>query len=71
MVILPIELHQFCLEIGTDLGKDTPQVVDHFLGEHFAAVFCHKDKMNVHLENTMPPMTNIVVFSHRPTIMSS
>jgi hypothetical protein len=34
--------------------------------EHFAAIFRHKDQMDVHLKNAVPSSTNIIVFCHRP-----
>lgn len=66
MVILAVELHQFCLKVSTDAGEDHAQVIENFFGEDAAAVFGHKDQMNVHSEYTVPAVANIVVAAHRP-----
>ena len=66
MVIFTTELHQFRLEIPAHAGKNAPQVIQHFFGEHFAAVFGHKDQVDVHQKDTVPSMPNIIVISHRP-----
>jgi len=34
--------------------------------EHPAAIFRHKDQMDVHLKNAVPSVSNIVVIAHRP-----
>jgi putative transposase len=71
MVILSVELNQFGLEVGAYGGKDAAQVVDHFFGEYTTSIFSHKDQVNVHVKNTVPTVSNIVVFLHRPSIISS
>lgn len=71
MVMLAVEFNQLRLKVGADTGKDTTQVVDHFFGEYATTVFCNKDQVNVHLENTMPPVPYFVVFLHRPSIIQS
>ena len=68
MVVLAVELDQFRVKVGADLGKDASQVIDHFLGEHLTTVFRHKDQMGMYLKNTMPLMPNIVFIAHRPNV---
>ena len=69
MVMLTIEFHQFRFKVGANTSEDTSQVVNHFFGEHATAVFCHKDQVDMHLENAMPAVSNFVVFLHRPSII--
>ena len=69
MVMLAVEFYQLRLKVGADPSEDTVQVVNHLLGEHATAVFCHKDQVNVHLENTMPAVSYFIVFFHRPSII--
>ena len=71
MVVLAIEFNQFRLKVCADTCEDTAQVINHFPGEHPTAVFCHKDQVDVHLENAMPSASNLVVFLHRPSIIQS
>lgn len=68
MIILAVHLDQLRLEIGTGLGEDDAQSVDGVAVEHFATVLRHKDQVDVHLENAVPPMPYIVVIAHRPRI---
>ena len=71
MVMLAVEFYQLRLKVGADPSEDTVQVVNHLLGEHATAVFCHKDQVNVNLENAMPAVSYFVVFLHRPSIIQS
>ena len=71
MVILAIKLYQICFKVSTDPGEDAAQVVNHFFGEHATAVFRHKDQVDVHSENAMSAMSNIVVIFHRPSIIQA
>lgn len=66
MVVLPVELNEFSLEVSADTGKDLAQIVDHLFREYTSAVFCHKDQVHVHLENAMPAGSNVVDIAHRP-----
>jgi hypothetical protein len=36
--------------------------------EHSAAIFRYKDQVDVHLENAVPPVSNIVVIAHIPRV---
>ena len=69
MVMLAVEFHQFRLKVGADARKDAAQVINDFFCEHATAIFCHKDQVNVHLENTMPAVSYFIVFFHRPSII--
>ena len=71
MVMLAVEFHQFRLKVGADARKDAAQVINDFFCEHATAVFCHKDQVNVHLENTMPAVSYFIVYFHRPSIIQS
>ena len=66
MVVLPVERHQFRLKVLAHAGEDATQIIQHFSGEHLAAVFCYKDQMDMHQKDTMPSVPNIVVITHIP-----
>ena len=66
VIVLTVELNQFRLEVGTDAGEYPVQVIEDFLGEHFAAIFGHKDQMHMHQEYVVLSVPNIVVVAHRP-----
>ena len=71
MVMLSVELRQFGLKVETDVREYVAQIVNHLFGEYAASVFGDKDQMHVHLENTVPAMSNIVVVFHRPSIIEA
>jgi putative transposase len=66
MVILAVHLDQLRLEADADLGEDVPQPLDGIVIEYLAAIFRHKDQMDVHIKNAVSPVSNIVVVAHRP-----
>ena len=68
MVVLSVHLNQLRLEVGAGLVEDGAKPLDGIAIEHSAAVFRHKDQMDVHLKNAMSPMSNIVVIAHRPRV---
>jgi hypothetical protein len=68
MVVFAIEFHQFRFKVVADTGKDASQIVKHLFGEDFAPVFRDKDQVYVHIEYTMPSMSNIIASLHRPSI---
>ena len=71
MVILSVKLYQFSLEVGTHASEDVAQVVKHFFCEYTSTIFSHEHQVNVHIENAMSSVSNIVVFFHRPSIIES
>jgi hypothetical protein len=68
MVVLAIELYQFRFKVVADRSKDASQIVEHLFGEDLSPVFRDEDQMHVHLKHTVPSMSNIVAFLHRPRI---
>ncbi|CDW92735.1 conserved hypothetical protein [Thiomonas sp. CB2] len=68
MIVLSIHLDQLRLEIGAGFGKEGAQALDGVAIEHSVAVFRHKDQMHMHLENAVPPVSNVVVIAHRPRV---
>src|SRR5690606_30797752 len=65
VIVLAVELHQFRLEVGADAGEDVTQVVEDFLGEHFAPVFGHEDQMHVHQKDAVPTVREYPSFCGR------
>ena len=68
MVVFAVELDQFRLEVDTDAGEDSAQIIQNRLGEHLAAIFGHKDQMDMHQKYAMSAVPNVVVVvvAHRP-----
>jgi hypothetical protein len=60
MVVLAVHLDQLRLKVGADLGEDDSQPLNGVAIEHSAAIFRHKDQVDVHLEHAVPSMPNIV-----------
>lgn len=66
MIVLAVHLNELRIKVGAGLGKDDSKPLNGVAIEHSAAIFRHKDQMDVHLENAVPSMSNIVVIAHRP-----
>lgn len=64
MVALAVHLDQGSLKVRADLGEHPAQAVYRIAVKHFAPIFRHKDQMDVHLENAMPPVSNFVVMCY-------
>ncbi len=64
MIVLSIEFHQLRLKVGTHAGEDFLKVVQNGFCEHPAAIFSHKDQMNVHIKNTVPTVPDVI--AHGP-----
>lgn len=69
MAILAIHFYQGCFKAFANLAKHQAQPIYGITIKHLATIFRHKDQMDVHLENTMPAMSNFIVFFHRPSII--
>lgn len=66
MVIFTIHLDQLRVKVGTRRSKDGAQPVDGVGIEHVAPIFRHKNQVDMHIENTVPSASNVIVFCHRP-----
>ena len=53
MVVSTIKFDKFSLKIRTDIGEYSTKVTKYRLGKNAAPIFCDKDQMNMHSENTM------------------
>ncbi len=62
MIALIIHLDQLRLEVGAGLGEDGAQAADGVAIEHSAAIFRHKDPMDMHVKNAVSSEPNVVVF---------
>lgn len=56
MVMLAIELHQFCLEVFADVCENGSHGIQVFFIEHVAAILCNKDQMCVKRKYAMSTM---------------
>ncbi len=70
MVVFAVHFDQVRFKTSADLAEDGAKPLHRIPVEYFAAVFRHKDQMNVHLENAMPAVSNLVVFFHSPSILN-
>ena len=68
MVVLAIELYQFRFKVFAYSRKDAPQIVEHLFCEDISPAFCDEDQVDVHHENGLSPVSNIVVFLHGPRV---
>lgn len=71
MVIFAVHLNKRCLKVCADSPEHAAQPFNRIAIEYFAAIFRHKDQMYVHLKDTVSAVSNVVVFSHRPTIIEA
>lgn len=68
MVILPVELHQFCSKVQADSSKDAAQVVQNGFREHVAPVFRYEDQVDMQVKNTMSSMSYVSCLCHAPSV---
>lgn len=59
---------QLHLEVSASLGEDRTQPLDGIAIEHSGTIFRHKDPVDVHLKNAVPPVSDSVVITHRPRV---
>ncbi len=59
VVVFAVQLNQFCLEIGADLGKDGAKAVDGISVKHPIPILGDEDQVNVKLEHAMPTVSNV------------
>ena len=69
MVVFTIHLDQMRFEASTDLAEDGTEPLNGIVIENPAAIFRHKDQVDVHLKYTVSSVSNVIVFFHRPTIL--
>jgi hypothetical protein len=60
MIAFAVQVHQLGLKIDANLGENMSQLLDSVAVEDAAAVFGHKDQMDVHCKNTMSAMSKII-----------
>jgi putative transposase len=66
VIAFAVHLHQFSLEVSTDLGEDMPQLLNSLAVQDATAIFSHEDQMDVHCENTVSAVPKVLAFIHRP-----
>lgn len=59
MFVLAIHLDQLRPEVCAGIGEYDAQPIDGVAVEHSAAIFRHKDQMDVHLKSAVPSASNI------------
>ena len=66
MVIFSVHFNQVRFEPGADFAEDGTKPLNGIAIENPAAIFRHKNQVDVHLKNTVPSVSNVIVVSHRP-----
>ena len=66
MVILAVEFHQRRFKVGTHAGEDFLKIFQNGFCEYASTIFGYKDQMNVHLEDAVSALSNVVIMAHRP-----
>jgi putative transposase len=51
------------------LAEDGTKPMNSIIVKNSAAIFRHKDPVDVHLENTVSSVSNIIVVCHRPSVI--
>ena len=69
MVVFAVHLDQLGFEVSADFGEDFMQALNGVPVEYFSTIFRYKDQVDVNLKNTVPTVSNIIIFIHRPTIL--
>ena len=69
VVILAVHLDKLRLEVGAHAGQHAAHVVQNLFAEYAAAVFGHKDQMDMNRENAVSPAPIIVVICLRPFML--
>ncbi len=59
VAVLAVQLHKFCLEIGSDLGKDGAKAVDGVSVQHPIPILCDEDQVNMKLEHAMSTVSDV------------
>lgn len=68
MIVLAIHLDQLRPEVCTGIGEYDAQPIDGVAVEHSAAIFSHKDQMDVHLKSAVTSASDIILIAHRPKV---
>jgi putative transposase len=71
VVAFAIHVHQQRFEVSTNLGEDMSPMLDRFAIQEASAVFRHKDQMNMHREDYVPTVSEVVDIPHRPDYAGS
>jgi len=56
-----------CVSVLSHTPEVLRQSFDGVTVKDFAAVFCHKDQMNMHCKDTMPALPNVFILCHGST----
>lgn len=59
VVVLSVKLDKFSFKLLANIREDAAHILKNGFSEHMAAVFGHKDQVNMKVENTVPPVANI------------
>ena len=69
MVIFSVHFDQVRFKTSAHLAEEGTKPLNGIAIENPAAIFRHKDQVDVRLENTVSSVSNIIVFFHRPSII--
>lgn len=66
MIVFAVHLNQFGFKVMAHSHKDVSKVSDSLAVKYLSSILGYKDQMNVEGKNTMPAVSNVLDFSHRP-----
>ena len=69
MIVLAVELYHSRFKVVANAGENVLEIGQDFPSKHASPVLRYEDQVDMHGENTMPAMTNVVAFLHRPSIL--
>jgi hypothetical protein len=67
VVIFAVHLDQVRRKTSAHLAEDGAKPLKGISIEDPAAIFRHKDRVDVQLKNAVPSVPNVIVFGHRPS----
>jgi hypothetical protein len=66
MVVFPVHLYKHRFKITAHPGEDPLKTLKSITVEYMSSILGNENKMNMHLENTMPSAPSFLVYDHRP-----
>lgn len=68
MIVLAIHLYQLRPEVCAGIGEYDAQPIDGVAVENSAAIFSHKDQVNMHIKNAVSSASDIIFIAHIPRV---
>ena len=69
MIVLSIHFNELRIKILADLAEDIAETLNGISIKQFAPVFSYEDQMYMQIKYTMPAVSYVLPFVHRPSIV--